>query len=150
MASSIHTIHRPVARSKRAESSALLTGPFKPRMPTNHEEPEPDEIDSGSEASAEDFEEEVSGVPLTDEPIGAASALPPHVAEALRSHPPRQASMGTVKLRRRSRLAEKLKDVFELDDISEVWAGKCHSSLNFSATEHRCNRNAVLDPTLCP
>lgn len=35
----------------------------------------------------------------------------------------RTASMATVRLHRRARLAEKLKEVYDLDDISEVWAG---------------------------
>lgn len=34
----------------------------------------------------------------------------------------RTGSMATVRLQRRARLAEKLKDVFELKDIDEVWA----------------------------
>lgn len=34
----------------------------------------------------------------------------------------RSGSMATVRLQRRAKLAEKLKDVFELKDIDEVWA----------------------------
>lgn len=40
-----------------------------------------------------------------------------------RQLPSRSGSMGTVKLQRRSRLAEKLRDVFELQGIHEVVAG---------------------------
>ena len=35
----------------------------------------------------------------------------------------RAGSMATVRLHRRARLAEKLKEVYDLDDIREVWAG---------------------------
>jgi len=34
----------------------------------------------------------------------------------------RSGSLATVRLQRRAKLAEKLKDVFELKDIDEVWA----------------------------
>jgi sterol 3beta-glucosyltransferase len=43
----------------------------------------------------------------------------------------RAGSMATVRLHRRARLAEKLKEVYDLDDIREVWAGV--SILYFSA-----------------
>ena len=35
----------------------------------------------------------------------------------------RQNSMATVRLHRRARLAEKLREVYDLEDIGEVWAG---------------------------
>lgn len=37
--------------------------------------------------------------------------------------PSRAGSMATVRLQRRAGLAAKLKDVFDLDGIEEVWAG---------------------------
>lgn len=36
----------------------------------------------------------------------------------------RQGSMATVRLQRRAMLAEKLRDIYELDDIEEVHAGQ--------------------------
>ncbi len=44
-------------------------------------------------------------------------------------HPPRSGSMATVKLKRRTKLAEKLKEIFELDDIQEVVAGTSYTFL---------------------
>lgn len=46
---------------------------------------------------------------------GGTSVLPPRMVA-------RTGSMATVRLQRRTRLAEKLKEVFELNDIDEVWA----------------------------
>ena len=43
---------------------------------------------------------------------------------ATRNHPVRSGSMATVKLQRRARLAEKLRDIFELTGIEEVIAGQ--------------------------
>jgi hypothetical protein len=40
----------------------------------------------------------------------------------------RNASMVSVKIQRRARLAEKLGEVFELQGIKEVWAGTYYSS----------------------
>lgn len=46
--------------------------------------------------------------------------------DGLSSHPQsaRSGSMSTVKVKRRARLAEKLRDVFELNGINEVISGK--------------------------
>lgn len=44
----------------------------------------------------------------------------------------RAGSMATVRLHRRARLAEKLKEVYDLDGIREVWAGVSVSHLNIN------------------
>jgi sterol 3beta-glucosyltransferase len=41
-----------------------------------------------------------------------------------RPTPARSGTMATVRIQRRARLADKLKEVFELEGIEEVWAGK--------------------------
>ena len=56
------------------------------------------------------------------------------------SHPPRSGSMATVKLKRRTKLAEKLKEIFELEDIQEVVAGTSnlihiHSTFSFNLSQ---------------
>ena len=43
---------------------------------------------------------------------------------ATKAHPARSGSMGTVKIQRRARLAEKLREVFDVPGIEEVVAGK--------------------------
>jgi len=79
------------------------------------------------ELEAEDFERtpRPSGsVPdyvqeLSTSPVGTpdgSNILPRRTAM------PRSGSMATVRLQRRAKLAEKLKEVFELKDIDEVWA----------------------------
>ncbi|KAF9015467.1 hypothetical protein BDQ17DRAFT_1386196 [Cyathus striatus] len=104
MSSSIHAIHRPVARSRK------LSDPL-----------------SEGEASHEDFEED------TPRP---SDARPSHIqhksflttqvqgaqVNSFKFMNTRTGSMATVRLHRRARLAEKLRDVFELDGITEVWA----------------------------
>jgi sterol 3beta-glucosyltransferase len=53
--------------------------------------------------------------PLPERP--APNIVSPKIASS------RSGSMMTVRLQRRASLAEKLKDVFELPGIEEVWAG---------------------------
>lgn len=43
--------------------------------------------------------------------------------DGILAHPQRSGSMATVRLKRRNKLAEKLKEIFELEDIQEVIAG---------------------------
>lgn len=130
MTSSIHTIHRPVARSRRADQSAPSGG----RSHTNrsnvkahheHSDSDPEDTPTSDEVEHEDFE-------LT--PRLPSAAIPPHLRIATlaqskdtgaipRRAPSRAGSTTTVRLQRRSHLADKLKDVFDLNDIEEVWAG---------------------------
>lgn len=56
--------------------------------------------------------------------------------------------MATVRLQRRARLAEKLRDIFELDGIEEVWAGSSLCCLICSLCAHAHRRNALLAPTV--
>jgi sterol 3beta-glucosyltransferase len=64
--------------------------------------------------SVPDYVQELSSPPA--ETLGGSNDLPKRTAMA------RSGSMATVRLQRRAKLAEKLKDVFELKDIDEVWA----------------------------
>ena len=45
---------------------------------------------------------------------------------SIKPHPARSGSMGTVKLQRRAKLAEKLREVFSVEGIEEVVAGAFH------------------------
>ncbi|KZP00758.1 glycosyltransferase family 1 protein [Calocera viscosa TUFC12733] len=104
MTSSIHTIHRPVARMRRLTGSpqASPIGPSMAHIDSDQEQESPDEMEE-----AEDFE------------IGPAPGITvaPSRPTNLRSQ-----SLATVKLQRRGKLAQKLRDVFGLDDIEEVLA----------------------------
>lgn len=84
-------------------------------------------VQDDASQSDEDMEHDFEDTPRSREDailrskhnhIPSSRELSPH--DALRN---RQGSMATVKLSRRARLAEKLKEVYDLEDITEVWAG---------------------------
>lgn len=141
LASSIHTIHRPLARSRRLSIPPARRDGATPYSPVEEEENESDILSSGDEGEAEDFEETPrppdSRPPHINLRIVSESAAQKDtrhdgsIAEGLkRIVPSRAGSMATVRLQRRAGLAAKLKDVFELDGIEEVWAG------TFSCMDH--------------
>jgi len=79
-------------------------------------------------ASDEDLENDFEETPRL--PIDAAlhaqqepDAMGSGKGTPLNAMRDRGGSMATVRLHRRARLAEKLKEVYDLDDIREVWAG---------------------------
>ncbi|KAK1232385.1 Sterol 3-beta-glucosyltransferase [Marasmius sp. AFHP31] len=109
LASSIHTIHRPVARSMRLGVSEIRS---RPDLPEVDDEPPSEEI-SQSDDETPDFEDEIA-TPLP--------TVRPQVNVFERGKMSRSGSMATVRLQRRSKLATKLKEVFELDAIEEVRA----------------------------
>ncbi|GLB36497.1 hypothetical protein LshimejAT787_0307850 [Lyophyllum shimeji] len=125
LASSIHTIHRPVARSRRLSIPSSKRDDATPGSGVN-DETEADALSLEEEPETEDFEE-------TPRPPDARLSSPPPASIAQRDKrksrtlphrivPSRTGSMITVRLQRRAGLAQKLKEVFELDAIEEVWA----------------------------
>jgi hypothetical protein len=90
-------------------------------------------LGSSDENEAEDFEE-------TPRAAYAESPTALHERAQLKNDnmtiPPsmmRSGSMATVRIQRRVRLAEKLKEVFDLEAIEEVWAGlSIHNACIFS------------------
>ncbi|TFY83983.1 hypothetical protein EWM64_g43 [Hericium alpestre] len=136
LSSSIHTIYRPVARSRRAESSFRLP-PVRDEAETH---PNPEDIAEAaqragfamSDEEIEDDDFEVATPGLSSSPIrqsptqeeeGDAALTPVMQSVAFRVHPERTGSLATVKtvrLDRRARLAEKLADIFDLSGINEV------------------------------
>ncbi|KAL0577594.1 Sterol 3-beta-glucosyltransferase [Marasmius crinis-equi] len=108
LASSIHTIHRPVARSMR-----MGTAESRSRLGLPEVDDEPSEETSQSDEETPDFEDEVA-TPL---PV-----VKPQVNVFERGHMSRTGSMATVRLQRRTKLATKLKEIFELEGIEEVRA----------------------------
>ncbi|KAG1866385.1 hypothetical protein C8R48DRAFT_704904 [Suillus tomentosus] len=126
MASSIHAIYRPVARSRRTEAS-LSSRTALPLPEEDHESSDGDLDVTGlseEDADAEDFE--------ATTPRPADLPKPEHVMPELSTvfrpgvHMRRRTSYAgsitTVKVGRRARLAEKLKEIFELNAIDEVLA----------------------------
>jgi hypothetical protein len=56
--------------------------------------------------------------------------------------------MATVRVQRRARLAQKLKEIFDLDGIDDVWAGACLRVNGFGLFSLN-RRNAMLASSLC-
>ncbi|KII93930.1 glycosyltransferase family 1 protein [Plicaturopsis crispa FD-325 SS-3] len=129
IASSIHTIHRPVARSRRADLPPSPASKSKSHAFTVDERDD-DSLTSDEDIEGEDLEASTPRPPDGPSPghlsrLYTSSAPLSHSVNVLppsRSIMSRTGSMATVRLQRRSRLAEKLKEVFELEGIEEVWA----------------------------
>ena len=66
--------------------------------------------------------------------------------EAMRE---RTSSVATIRLHRRTRLAEKLKEVYDLEDVKEVWAGMSWNT-HFVRSLMVYFRNALLAFAHCP
>ncbi|KAG8748068.1 Sterol 3-beta-glucosyltransferase [Ceratobasidium sp. 414] len=134
LASSIHTIHRPVARSR------LTTPAFGCQV---EQSPQPqieaaedyfsNPLSADEDDGLRDFDEGTTpesafGVPNPfKEPSQMRLQLPADKLSKIegkkRMPPPiRTASMATVRMKRRAKLAEKLKDVFGIPGIQEVVA----------------------------
>ncbi|KAJ7630514.1 glycosyltransferase family 1 protein [Roridomyces roridus] len=121
LASSIHTLYRPLARSHK------LNHPHRrqtlPQYAVSEEEPASDVTMGSEEDHDEDFEEATPRPAYAERPVPLSERLQHHKdGMALPPSMMRAGSMATVKLQRRVRLAEKLKQVFDLDGIEEVWA----------------------------
>lgn len=163
MASSIHAIHRPVARSRRGtpanaqpkgkgkQNAAGQEGYFPPTSESELPE-EDEEMSDVEEEDREEFEVAAAKPPPINLPIsakydpGAPSPATTDTSHSLGSGvtspammtasplsgiPPRlnsiptatrQGSMATVRLKRKARLAEKLREVFGLKQVEEVVA----------------------------
>lgn len=109
-----------------------------------------EDISASDEDLENDFEETPrlpNNVPLQQ---AAGATVPSGKESPFNAMRDRAGSMATVRLHRRVRLAEKLKEIYELDDIKEVWAGVSVSQLNINYTYIVPNRNALLVVTLCP
>ncbi|KAI0786102.1 glycosyltransferase family 1 protein [Abortiporus biennis] len=137
LASSIHTIYRPVARSRLKNSrrsdkrSSKLQHKKVQSMSDIEDETQTEEPVLSDEEIEEDFEPMRTDSPIphnlgesessvTNDVLTSLPAL--DASESGRIHPPRQGSMATVKLERRARLAQKLTDIFEIKGIEEVIA----------------------------
>lgn len=133
LSSSIHTIHRPVARAKRGDS--LLATPMPAHKPNagmpeyftrqDAYESSPSETDDEMDDEIEDgldFDISAPNTPGTNEI--PTQSRPDHARGPVkRTNMSRAGSLATVRLMRRARLAEKLREVFELPEVNEVVAG---------------------------
>ena len=143
MASSIHAIHRPVARSQRRERIGK------------------DKIKMAQEIFTSDTEEEERHYPtiLSEEeddfdppmiPTNLPTALKPTPSTPASRRPNKRfnttGSMATIRIKRRAQLADKLRDIFELKGIQQVVAGQhCPLALLTPCfTDYVLFRNPVL------
>ncbi|KIJ21504.1 glycosyltransferase family 1 protein [Paxillus involutus ATCC 200175] len=130
IASSIHAIYRPVARSRRTETShSILSGKILPPQKEFQDAVDVERdmnMTSDDDVDADDFEA-TTPRPADSQKYPLETPIPPPTTAQLgpalrRRAPSRAGSMTTVKLTRRVRLAEKLKDIFQLEAINEVLA----------------------------
>lgn len=142
LSSSIHTIHRPLARLNRRNIPILSKLPSK-----RNEEDLLEDVSMSDDDNDNDFEASMSP-PAHSSRISFKDGLPHNPFEAMRE---RTGSMATIRLHRRTRLAEKLKEVYDLEDVREVWAGMS-SSVFFVRSSDRIVyfRNALLAFAFCP
>jgi sterol 3beta-glucosyltransferase len=142
LSSSIHAIYRPLARSRRMSTS--MQGNALSESPVIEEGNLSDESSNSEDESNADFElhhQANSPVPTRPQVLQQHQSLPPMTIGDqsilnFRPRPDRGGSLATVRLNRRARLAEKLREVFELDGIHEVWAGMCSSASSLYTTSH--------------
>ncbi|KAH9486672.1 Sterol 3-beta-glucosyltransferase [Psilocybe cubensis] len=141
LSSSIHTIHRPLARSHRT----------KQHVTSNLSDVHASSQEETLEASEEDLENDFEETPRpTDDVPSHLRSLSNAQTMSGSSSPfnamkDRTGSMATVRLHRRARLAEKLKEIYELDDIKEVWAGP---DIEIGVTQQEGSKDKTLDQTL--
>lgn len=135
LASSLHTIYRPLARSRKysiGPSQLHHRSALSDHSPSSEDEPSLSESSAPSDEEgvdeADDFEEatpRMSGAeePAALTPIISASTRQILTAEGLQQlGMARTGSMATVRFQRRAMLADKLREVFELEGIEEVRA----------------------------
>ncbi|KDQ54854.1 glycosyltransferase family 1 protein [Jaapia argillacea MUCL 33604] len=126
LSSSLHTIHRPMARSRRAGTNLKAVFNGSDTSEPSDDEQEPDQIYT-SEPEDTDFEVATPRIPdhtrTTSNPEGRNTIPSRSIHGRMGSHSTvmtRTGSMATVRLQRRARLADKLREVFDLDGIEEV------------------------------
>lgn len=139
LASSIHTIYRPIARSRRKDTPMMppksIGGKHQGYFPTI-----PSDEENGPVSDYDDDDFEMDDTPQADgrspsddtktTPQSSESTTPEAKRKTARQRfaMVRSASLATVRLKRRRRLADKLKDIFGLSSITEVVAGKWYLS----------------------
>ncbi|THH11780.1 hypothetical protein EW145_g439 [Phellinidium pouzarii] len=136
LASSIHTIHRPIARSRRHDSYLASKSPNGKGKRQGYFSPVQSSDEERGDVTDEDEDFERTPIesrhlyrpdefPMHEEDISAVDAgadKMDRLAHVRRVKMTRSASLATVRIKRRTMLAEKLKDVFGLNEINEVVA----------------------------
>jgi sterol 3beta-glucosyltransferase len=120
MASSIHAIHRPVARSQRRGRSGKDSSKIAQEVFISDTEEEERHYPTILSEEEDDFD-----LPTIPNNLPTPLKLTPSTTASRR--PNRQfstaGSMATIRVKRRAQLADKLRDIFELEGIRQVVAG---------------------------
>jgi sterol 3beta-glucosyltransferase len=149
--SSIHTIYRPIARSrKNTPVAATSLGTRGSHIPEAFSNLSTEDIEDEEDDDDGDHDFEQSQIPST--PSNAIPASSPK-GSRINSQPNRYTrsnNLTTVRVTRRTRLASKLKEIFEIKDIEEVVAGKTPRLIRVLGTESLPTlRNSMLAIALC-
>lgn len=114
LASSIHTIHRPLARSQRV--------PIPDAFNLSARSPKKKRVGLEDVSSDDDMENDFEDTPRITNAVPSQFIKDSTTGEEDLPQE-RGGSLPTIRLHRRMHLAEKLKQVFELEDIHEVLTG---------------------------
>ncbi|KAF8528029.1 glycosyltransferase family 1 protein [Hysterangium stoloniferum] len=120
LASSIHALYRPIANSRR--DTPFLTQRQDQDADYFDYVASTTEPETMPEETTGDFEIDHSQIAGSNGKGSSRSLVSTPVAHSQRGPMLRAGSMATVRLQRRAKLASKLREIFELDDIQEVVA----------------------------
>ena len=125
MASSIHAIHRPVARSQRRGRSGKDKSKMAQEIFMSDTEEEERHYPTILSEEEDDFDPPTipNSLPTPLKPTPSTLA-----SRRLNRRFSTTGSMATIRVKRRAQLADKLRDIFELEGIHQVVAGQ-HSPL---------------------
>ena len=125
MASSIHAIHRPVARSQRRGRSGKDKSRVAQEIFMSDTEEDERHYPTILSEEEDDFDPPTTpnDLPAPLKPIPSTPA-----SRRLNRRFSTAGSMATIRVKRRAQLADKLRDIFELEGIHQVVAGQ-HCSL---------------------
>lgn len=133
LASSIHTIHRPLARSQRVPIPNAVKSSARPLQD--------ERVDLEDVSSEEDLENDFEDTPRIEGAVPSQFIKDLTIAEERFGRGQEHgASLATIRLHRRTHLAEKLKQVFELEEIQEVLTGMpiCSWIVSFHDSFQKC------------
>ena len=142
MASSIHAIHRPVARFQRRDRTSKDKSKMAQEIFMFDTEEEERHYPTIMSEEEDDFDPPTISPSL---PTPLEPNLPTPVSLRLTRRFSTTGSIATIRVKRRAQLADKLRDIFELKGIQQVVAGQhCPSPSVPRCTDRLLLRNPVL------
>jgi sterol 3beta-glucosyltransferase len=142
MASSIHAIHRPVARSQRRDRAGKDKTNMTQEILMSDTEEEERHCPTILSEEEDDFDPPTIRKNLPT-PLKPGPSIP--TSRRLNRRFSTTGSMATIRVKRRTQLADKLRDIFELKGIQQVVAGEhCPPISSTRCTDRVLLRNPVL------